>query len=37
MNEQWQTKRYLDMDEFNEWWEEQKRETSNVLEINAMV
>lgn len=37
MNEQWQTKRYLDMDEFNEWWEGQKKESSNVLEINKMV
>ena len=37
MNEQWQSKRYLDMDEFNEWWEGQKKESSNVLDINTMV
>lgn len=37
MNEQWQSKRYLDMDEFHEWWEGQKKESSNVLEINTMV
>lgn len=37
MNEQWQSKRYLDMDEFREWWEGQKKESSNVLEINTMV
>lgn len=37
MNEQWQNKRYLDMDEFNEWWEGQKKETSNILEISSML
>jgi putative transposase len=37
MNEQWQTKRYLDMDEFNEWWEGQKKETSNILELNSVI
>ena len=37
MNEQWQSKRYLDMDEFNEWWEGPKKETSNILEISSML
>lgn len=37
MHEQWQNKRYLDMDEFNEWWEGQKKKTSNILEISSML
>ena len=34
MNEQWQARRYLDMDEFNEWLAEQESKKSNVLELN---
>jgi transposase-like protein len=37
INEQWQAKRYLDMDEFNEWWEAQQDNQSNILEINKKV
>ncbi|WP_035902505.1 IS256 family transposase, partial [Legionella geestiana] len=37
INEQWQARRYLDMDEFNEWWEGQQQNTSNVLELNKKV
>jgi putative transposase len=35
-NEQWQTRRYLDMDEFNEWLSEQEQAKANVVEINKM-
>lgn len=37
INEQWQTRRYLDMDEFNEWWEEQQNTQSNILKLNKKV
>lgn len=32
INEQWQTRRYLDMDEFNEWREGQQQNAPNVLD-----
>ena len=35
-NEQWQAKKYLDMDEFNEWLADQEEAKSNVLELNIM-
>lgn len=35
-NEQWLTRRYLDMDEFNEWLIENERAKENVVEINKM-
>ncbi|HEO1456241.1 TPA: transposase, partial [Legionella pneumophila] len=35
-NEQWVTRRYLDMDEFNEWLAEQELAKTNVVEINKM-
>lgn len=35
-NEQWMSRRYLDMDEFNDWVIEQENEKSNVLEIKNM-
>ena len=34
MNEKWQGRRYLDMDEFNDWITEQESRKSNVLELN---
>lgn len=37
MNEQWQARRYLDMDQFNEWWEAQQNTQSNILELNKKV
>jgi transposase-like protein len=33
-NEQWQTRRYLDMDEFNDWIADKNTENLNVLTIN---
>jgi putative transposase len=36
-NEQWVTRRYLDMDEFNEWWAEKELTKTNVIEINKMI
>lgn len=36
-NEQWQARRYLDMDEFNEWLIEKELTKTNVVEINKMV
>lgn len=36
-NEQWQAKRYLDMEEFNEWHAENEKAKSNVLELNKML
>ncbi len=35
-NEQWVTRRYLDMDEFNEWLIENEQAKTNVIEINKM-
>lgn len=35
-NEQWQTRRYLDMDEFNDWLAEKEIAKSNVLYINKL-
>lgn len=35
-NEQWQSRRYLDMDEFNEWLADREAAKSNVLELNKM-
>jgi transposase-like protein len=35
-NEQWQARRYLDMDEFNEWLTDRETAKSNVLELNKM-
>ncbi len=35
-NEQWVTRTYLDMDEFNEWWAEQELAKINVIDINKM-
>ena len=35
-NEQWQTRRYLDMDEFNDWMAEKEAEKSNVLTMNKV-
>jgi putative transposase len=35
-NEQWVTRRYLDMDEFNEWFIENERVKINVIEINKV-
>ena len=35
-NEQWQARRYLDMDEFNEWFTDRETAKSNVLELNKM-
>jgi hypothetical protein len=35
-NEQWQARRYLDMDEFNEWFADRETAKSSVLEINKM-
>ena len=35
-NEQWVTRRYLDMDEFNEWLAEQELNKTNVIELNKM-
>ena len=34
INEQWVTRRYLDMDEFNEWLIENEQAKTNVIEIN---
>ena len=36
INEQWVTRRYLDMDEFNEWLIEKEQAKTNVIEINKM-
>lgn len=35
-NEQWVTRRYLDMDDFNEWLIENEKAKTNVIEINKM-
>jgi len=35
-NEQWLTRRYLDMDEFNEWLAETELAKTNVIDINKM-
>jgi transposase-like protein len=35
-NEQWQTRRYLDMDEFHDWLAEKDIAKSNVLELNKL-
>jgi putative transposase len=35
-NEQWVMRRYLDMDEFNEWFIENERAKINVIEINKV-
>jgi len=36
INEQWVTRRYLDMDEFNEWLIENEQAKTKVIEINKM-
>ncbi|HEM1535633.1 TPA: IS256 family transposase [Legionella pneumophila] len=36
-NEQWQSRRYLDMDEFNDWLAESEAKKSNVVGMNALV
>ena len=36
-NEQWQTRRYLDMDEFNDWLVKKDTGKSNVLELNKLI
>ena len=36
INEQWQARRYLDMDEFNEWLADREAAKSNVLELNKI-
>lgn len=36
VNEQWQNKKYLDMDEFNEWLARNENDKSNVLELNKI-
>lgn len=35
-NEQWQSRRYLNMDEFNDWLAENQTEKSNVVGMNAL-
>lgn len=36
INEQWLTRRYLDMDEFNEWLAETELAKTNVIDINKV-
>lgn len=36
-NEQWQSRRYLDMDEFNDWLVENESKKSNVVGMNALI
>lgn len=36
-NEQWQSRRYLNMDEFNDWCAEKEAEKSNVVGMNVLV
>ena len=36
-NEQWQSRRYLNMDEFNDWLTEREAEKSNVVGMNALI
>lgn len=36
-NEQWQSRRYLDMDEFKDWLTENEADKSNVVGMNALV
>lgn len=36
-NEQWQSRRYLNMDEFNDWLAEREAEKSNVVGMNALI
>lgn len=36
-NEQWQTRRYLNMDEFNDWLAENQTEKSNVVGMNVLI
>lgn len=36
-NEQWQSRRYLNMDEFNDWLAENEAEKSNVVGMNALI
>jgi len=36
-NEQWVSRRYLDMDEFNDWLDEKETDKSNVLELNKVI
>lgn len=36
-NEQWQARRYLDMDEFNDWLTESENKKSNVIGMSALV
>lgn len=36
-NEQWQSRRYLDMDEFNDWLADREAEKSNVVGMNALI
>jgi len=35
-HEQWQTRRYLDRDEFHDWLAEKDTGNSNVLELNKL-
>jgi transposase-like protein len=36
-NEQWQARRYLNMDEFNDWVAEKEAEKSNVVGMNSLI
>lgn len=36
MNEQWQARKYLDMDEFNEWMMDKEKDKTNVVELNKL-
>lgn len=36
-NEQWQSRRYLNMDDFNDWLAENETEKSNVVGMNALI
>ena len=36
-NEQWQSRRYLNMDEFNDWMAENEADNSNVIGMNALI
>lgn len=36
-NEQWQSRRYLNMDEFNDWLAENEAEKTNVVGMNALI
>lgn len=36
MNEQWQARKYLDMEEFNEWVMDKENDKTNVIELNKL-